>query len=228
MESTNALCADTRAMYMFHTVFRREFALMPTLVRSVMPGDTARLKAVAGHIEILNGVLHHHHRAEDKHLWPRLLERGSDSITPLVWVMETQHKNVDLLSAEIDKVLRVWRRSAGCEDGENLATTLAAFVLQLNDHMRLEEDRILPQVAKYVTAAEWDLMIQDAMVAIPNEVLPLILGMAMYEADREVFQDTLSKFPLEMRIGLVQMASEAFASHSERVYGTATPPRIAR
>ena len=39
-------------------------------------------------------VLDHHHAAEDKHLWPRLLDRGSESVAPVVHLMEGQHENI--------------------------------------------------------------------------------------------------------------------------------------
>ena len=37
-------------------MFRREFGLMPDLVRAVTPGDTQRAALVAGHIALLSGV----------------------------------------------------------------------------------------------------------------------------------------------------------------------------
>ena len=75
--------ADTRDMYVVHTMFRREFGLMAALVRGVTAGDTERAQIVAEHIELMNGVLHHHHAGEDKHLWPRLLGRGSEEVAPV-------------------------------------------------------------------------------------------------------------------------------------------------
>jgi hypothetical protein len=52
--------------------------------------------------------------------------------------------------------------------------------------------------------------------------------MVMYEGDPEVIQLILSQMPPEMRAVMKEQASRAFASHSERVHGTATPPRIKR
>ncbi|MCE7003986.1 hypothetical protein LWC34_14265 [Kibdelosporangium philippinense] len=42
--------ADTRDMSMAHTMFRREFAALPALVRTVAVGDTERADVVAEHM----------------------------------------------------------------------------------------------------------------------------------------------------------------------------------
>jgi hypothetical protein len=61
--------------------------------------------------------------------------------------------------------------------------------------------------------------------AIPQDRLPLVFGMTLYEANPEVMQKTLAELPPEVRSVLQEQGQRAFASHSERVYGTATPPR---
>jgi hypothetical protein len=95
----------------------------------------------------------------------------------------------------------------------------------LDEHMRLEEQRILPLAEKYITAAEWHAMAAESGRAIPPEAIPLVFGMTLYEADPELIQKTLSELPPEARAVLQERGPQAFASHSERVYGTATPQR---
>jgi len=92
--------ADTRDMYMVHTMFRREFAALPALVREVAAGDTERAHRVAEHIGFLSTVLDAHHRAEDTHLWPKLLDRGSDEVGPVVQVMQNHHERIEQLIAQ--------------------------------------------------------------------------------------------------------------------------------
>lgn len=41
---------------MVHDVFRREFALLPGLIAAVAPGDHARARNIADHIEALGSV----------------------------------------------------------------------------------------------------------------------------------------------------------------------------
>jgi hemerythrin-like domain-containing protein len=228
MTSSEEPYADTRDMYAVHTLFRREFALMPALVRGVTDRDEERAEIVADHIELLNRVLHHHHRAEEKHLWPKLLDRGSKDIASIVHVMEGQHENLETMISEVDWAARSWRTSAAPETGEALAGALDRMISLLNDHMGMEEVYILPIVEKYITAAEWDRMVREGAAETPRENVPLIFGMVMYEGDPEVIRQILSQMPPEMRLAMKEQASRAFASHSERVHGTATPPRIKR
>jgi hemerythrin-like domain-containing protein len=220
--------ADTRDMHAVHTLFRREFALMPALVRGVAARDKERAGIVADHIELMNAVLHHHHRAEDKHLWPKLLDRASKDVASIVHDMEGQHESLKMMIAEVDAATRSWRSSAAPESGEALADALDQMIALLNDHMQMEEERILPMVEKYITAAEWNLMVQEGAAETSRENVPLIFGMVMYEGDPEVIRQILSQMPPEMRPLVKEQASKAFASHSERVHGTATPPRIKR
>ena len=69
--------ADARDMFAVHTMFRREFGLMPGLVRAVAPGDKQRTMLVADHVALVSKVLDLHHSGEDKHIWPRLRERST-------------------------------------------------------------------------------------------------------------------------------------------------------
>ena len=62
-ETTNPQLTDVSDMYTVHRVFRREFGLLPTLVRGVAAGDTARAAVLADHgRRILTGLHYHHSR----------------------------------------------------------------------------------------------------------------------------------------------------------------------
>jgi hemerythrin-like domain-containing protein len=93
---------DGREMLMVHDVFRREFALMPALVRGVAVGDRSRAQIVIDHIEFVSTVLHHHHSAEDQYTWPLLLDRCGPAFAAVVEVMEVQHRHIAALGGEVD------------------------------------------------------------------------------------------------------------------------------
>jgi len=67
-------------------------------------------------------------------------------------------------------------------------------------------------------------MIQEAAAEVPQESLTLVFGM-MHEGDPEVMQGILSHMPPAVRPVMKDMSWQAFVSYSERVHGTATPPR---
>lgn len=55
---------DTRDMIVVHTALRREFRLVPGLVRDTPVGDVARASSVAAHLELMTSFLHLHHTGE--------------------------------------------------------------------------------------------------------------------------------------------------------------------
>ena len=112
--------ADTRDRYMVHTLFRREFAALPTPVRGVAAAGAERVDLIAEHTGLLTAVLEAHHRA-DTHLWPRLLDRAEEDLGPVVHVMEEQHERIEQLTAQAVVVLGEWREDPAAERRTRLA-----------------------------------------------------------------------------------------------------------
>ena len=59
---------DRREMEIVHTMFRREFGLLPNLIREA--ADEARASVIAEHFVFIADALHHRHLAEDNLVWP--------------------------------------------------------------------------------------------------------------------------------------------------------------
>src|SRR5689334_2102629 len=79
---------DGREMEMVHKMFRREFGLMPGLLRDVT--DAERATIIAHHFNGLAVTLHGHHHSEDADLWPLVLNRVDASAATAVASMEAQ------------------------------------------------------------------------------------------------------------------------------------------
>jgi hemerythrin-like domain-containing protein len=209
-------------MFAVHTMFRREFGLMPSLVRAVTADDKRRVAVVADHITMLNQVLHLHHAGEDKHIWPRLRERGSEEIASIVGVMEEQHEAIHKGYLQVNEALGSWRESASAEAGD----ALDQIIPLLDEHLALEEERVVPLIEKYITAAEYALLPQEGNVETPPEKLPTIFGMMMYEGVPEVIDRIVTEMPAEVQPVIKDLATNAYAAYAKELYGTATPPRV--
>ncbi|MFF3945943.1 hemerythrin domain-containing protein [Streptomyces sp. NPDC001902] len=216
--------ADVRDMFMAHTMMRREFRLLPQLVRDVEAGDTRRAGIVADHADKVCLILHLHHEGEDKVVWPRLLERGGERTAAIVPTMEAQHHGIDTALTGVTALLAGWRSTA--QDGEALAAALEELLSRLLEHMALEEKEILPLAEEFITAAEWAELGEHGMANSPKKDLPLAFGMVMYEGDPEVIKAVLSHAPLAPRLVMPLLAPRLYALHAKRVYGTPTPPRV--
>lgn len=220
----NEPMADTRDMYMAHAGLRREFRLLPDLIRSVAPGDTRRTEVVGAHAALVCAVLHQHHGGEDLLLWPRLVERGGAEAAAIVPTMEQQHQAIEDGHTEVTGLLDHWRSTA--QGGEGLADAFERLTTALVEHMALEEKEILPLVEKHLTQKEWHQLAEHGTAVTPKKDMALVFGMAMYEGDPEVVKAVLAAAPLPVRLLAPAMARRQYAAHAKRVHGTATPPRI--
>ncbi|MFJ6087949.1 hemerythrin domain-containing protein [Streptomyces sp. NPDC092369] len=213
-------------MYMAHIMFRREIGLAPALIRGVADNDVTRATVIADHLQIVDNGLHHHHSAEDKHLWPRLLERDTARAQTIVAVMEEQHAGIDQLLDAARSGLAQWRTTADATQGEALAATMSLLSDRLAEHLAAEEDLALPLLSQHITAAEWGQMIADSAGDVIPEQMPLIFGMMAYEADPDTVKDIIAQMPPEVSGIIGDLAAQAFAAHAQQVYGTATPARV--
>ncbi|MGQ5261593.1 hemerythrin domain-containing protein [Micromonospora sp. ZYX-F-536] len=216
--------ADVRDMYMVHIMFRREFGLLPQLVRDVRPGDVKRAEVVGAHAALMCQQLHLHHEGEDMFLWPLLAGRGGAEATAIVPTMQAQHHAIEEAYAAVVALLPDWRRTA--REGSELADALERLRAVTTEHMAMEEAEILPLAKRHVTAAEWAKLGEHGLRDTPKKRLPLSFGMAMYEGDPEVIKAVLAHAPLPARLLMPVMAPRVYAAHAKRVHGTATPPRI--
>jgi hemerythrin-like domain-containing protein len=212
---------NVRDMFAMHTLFRREFGLLPSLVRGVRARDEARARIMADHITMLTTLLHEHHRGEDDLLWPRLLQRAPEEARPVIELMRAQHATIAALAAEIQTELKAWHASAASVRGEALSGALDRMIPVLAEHTRSEEQRALPLVEKHITAAEYGELGNRGAASLPPANLPVLIGMLMYEGGLDVLPPTLPS-------ALKEAAPSLYAAHSERVHGTATPPRSTR
>ncbi|MCU1681915.1 MAG: hypothetical protein JWQ81_2654 [Amycolatopsis sp.] len=218
--------ADVRDMYAVHVVLRRELGLAADLVRGVAAGDSERSRVVGDHIEMTLTFLHAHHSGEDAHLWPRLLERAPQEVAPIVHTMESQHHGIEVTQVEIFTHLETWRSSAAAEAGAQLAAALERLSLLLKEHLGMEEEKAVPIMGAYITAAEWNAMVAEGGAGVAPELLPVMFGMLMYEGDPEVVQLAVDNMPPEIGAVIKDVASQAYADYAKNVYGTTTPPRI--
>jgi hemerythrin-like domain-containing protein len=214
----------TRAMVLVHTGFRREFGLMPQLVRGVFDGDRRHAGVIADHIEFIDMVLDAHHTAEDHLIWPRLLERCPEEIRPLVHGMESQHERIHALLDDLTKGIAAWRADTGGTNRESVSRTIDDLLPLLDEHLGMEEKYVLPLIEKHITAEEWGALAAEQGSHFPPEKRPLVLGMMMYEGAPSSIREMLASLPDEVRPIIAEAAPRDYGDYAEHVYGTPTPP----
>jgi hypothetical protein len=199
VEQLADVVTNTDDMVIVHRVFRREFQLLPLMVRAAPDGDTARAELVGAHGEELMTALHHHHVGEDEELWPILEHRALPQID-LVRRMQDQHEQMAGLLAECQRLMTRWRRSASSEHAEALATSLDALPTVLSEHLDDEEKHILPLVRQCVTNSEWAVLGRRGMASLPKPRLLVFLGYMFEDATPAERTSFMSHLPLPPRV----------------------------
>jgi hemerythrin-like domain-containing protein len=210
-------------MAVVHTMFRREFGLMPGLVRAVAPGDRLRVTLVGDHIALLTKVLETHHTGEDIDIWPRLRDRAPGEVAPLIAVMEDQHHAIHGHLTKVAETLAAWRQVPSAESRDALAQAVEQQLPVMREHLALEEERVVPLIEQYITAAEYGAMVQAASQAYPQDKLLLAFGMTFHGAPPAIVAAVVSHMPADVQPVIRELGDEAYAAYATELYGTATP-----
>jgi hemerythrin-like domain-containing protein len=190
---------DTHEMVVVHRVFRREFDLLPRMVRAVPAGDRERVAIVAAHAGELLVALQHHHEGEDALVWPKLHARA-EVPQALIYLMESQHAAVAEFMQAAGPLIHQWSATGSERARDELALVLDNLSAVLNEHLDDEERSVLPIVARTLTPAEWQTVGDRGMAGIPKPRLLIFLGALLEDATDEERTAFLKKVPLAGRL----------------------------
>lgn len=152
---------------MMHRAFLRDLGRISHAVH------TDRWDAARRRWELIAGILHHHHRTEDEHLWPAMLARITDPADrATVEAMEAEHEQ---LAAAILRCANDFAggRPASAPERAAVAADVDLLAETLRGHTEHEEAQGEPLIAKYVTPEEFTAFVKaartspDRMVVIP-------------------------------------------------------------
>ena len=211
-----ATLTDVHDMVVVHRVFRREFRMLPELVREVAPGDTARAAVLAEHGRLLLKGLHGHHTSEDLLLWPKLLDRCAPD-AELVHRMEAQHDRVHDAIERIGPALQRWEAEARPAVTEEVAAAFDDLRVALLEHLDDEEREILPMAARHITQAEWNELGEHGVGETKKRLLPILFGAVAEEATPEEMVHILSTVPAPVRFLLRTVFAKQYARYISRV-----------
>jgi len=208
-----------------HNMFRREIGLIPALIRpGVTPGHA---KVIGDHFALVAGILHHHHSIEDEFVWPLLLERTRQSALAATGKMAAQHQEIAAQLKMVGEQMQKWSTGDASVTDITLSDDLAELVDSLEEHLRAEEEHVVPLMEQHITAAEWDQMLARGLAEVDPTTFALVFGMMLYEGDPAVVDRAIANMPVQARPGIREAAARAFADHASCVFGTANPPRVA-
>ena len=207
--------SDTWEMVLVHRVFRREFRMLPALIRAAQTRD--RAEVLGTHLHHLLQALHNHHTHEDEHLWPMLLNRVGLR-EELVHRMESQHAHLATLLDRAADLNPRWRATAEPALRDELADVVAGVSAGLDEHLADEENEVLPLVQQYVTQSEWEDFNAQAQKSLPkNKLVLYFVGAILEEADASETRRFLGSLPAPARLFWRMAGQRYYAKEIGRV-----------
>jgi hypothetical protein len=215
-----------RAMLALHAMFRREFGLMPGLVRAVAAGHTQRAALVADHIALVSGVLNQYCSGKDRYIWPRLRERCPEQYAPLADVLDRPRHAVKTCLLQVKEAAESWRSSATAPARGVLADAIDRLVQVIAEHLALVEEHVVPIVGKHIIEAEYAVKVREHVARIPRDKLPAVFGMVMDGGDPVLIGMFVAEMPIEVQPVIMDLSAKAYAAYADELYRTAIAPGV--
>ncbi|GAC68312.1 hemerythrin domain-containing protein [Gordonia soli] len=206
--------ADTFMMYLMHHGYRRDLDDFVACVPLTPVADRATWRALAARWTAFADALHHHHTAEDEHLWPALHAHSTDDEAAVLDAMEAEHSEIDPLLARCASGFQQMVDAGDDSVRGDLATTLIAATESLARHLGHEESEAMTLVQKYFDHDGWSALEKKFGADMkPTDLFWMIpwLLKGLSSADRA---DVMGRVPAPMR--LIGRIAEPFFRRTER------------
>lgn len=210
---------DTSDMLVVHDAFRREFGMLPRLVRGVAPADVERASALAQHYALLARFLHIHHHGEDVVLWPVLEVKASDRAA-MIAEMQSDHLRLAELLSAADTAVPAWAAAPTAVGGESVAVQLDELDAHLERHLAHEEREILPLCRERLSAQEWDAVGEHSRAELPQEDAFTVLGMLLEDAPPHAAAHMLAAMPPPVVALWADVGAAGYSAYTAAVRAT--------
>ena len=190
---------DVRDMAIVHATFRRSFTESAHLLRQRPTPSPERVQFLSDHIAFGIDMLHHHHEAEDEHLFPVLMARAPEEAA-MVTDVGDEHKQVSGAIDAVTDARVAWQNTPTPQSAESLASALDTLNEVLQGHLDDEEQKVVPLAAVTLTQQEWDALGEAARSGIPKSKMPVAFGMLLEPLDADDRAYMKSHLPLPVRL----------------------------
>jgi len=146
--------ADTRMMGIVHRALERDIDRAERVLASADPLPDHQRVALGRHLGWMMRFLRTHHRSEDAGLYPAVLARRPDAAA-LLRRMDDDHRALEPAIAEVERAALAFEGDGAQPARGAVLASLRSLDGPLTDHLRREEDEVLPIVAACLTDDEW-------------------------------------------------------------------------
>ncbi|MCK9927960.1 hemerythrin domain-containing protein [Frankia sp. Mgl5] len=201
---------DLLPLRLVHDAMRTEYGRLALAAQA--PRDASHAALIEDHIALTLRVLHHHHSAEDRLLWPTLRVRAPRAVVA-VDRLEAQHAALDpLIGHAGDVAIPLPER----------ADTLTQLQATLNAHLDEEEAVAFPLLRGLLSPEEFKEIGKDAARNTSRRDLPKLYGWLIIAADETTRADALTLVPLPLRLLLRRVWGPAYQRRAANLYSVLT------
>jgi hemerythrin-like domain-containing protein len=187
---------DLTFWLLLHQAMRESGDQLAAALSSLDEGDPTRARALHRWFRGFDGELHHHHMVEDDIFFPALAARVPSYEPTSGAEVEADHARLDELLAELRSALATmagegeWGLAVG--RARAASSELAAL---LHRHLDLEDEDVLPVIARHFTVEELDVLHAQAATSLPLTQARFTVAWLMRNLDAEHQALLLAKAP---------------------------------
>ncbi|HUB71725.1 MAG TPA: hemerythrin domain-containing protein [Acidimicrobiales bacterium] len=207
-------------MYIIHGALRRALRDAPGQLTAVSEADKERVGRLGGYLGEVLWLLHAHHAGEDELMYP-LLEQRAPEHDELFTRMAAQHTSVSESQEKASTAAGRFEASASLDDARAAGSAFASLLAVTDEHLKDEEDEVLPIAARVMSAAEWGALPAHALSHYQGERLWLPFGLVVEAIPEEVRDNFLAHLPPPVLGMWTGGGSDAFANEMAYIRGSA-------
>lgn len=210
------MATDIGVIVGIHQCLRKEFASLPLRVKAVPVGDGDRAAVVGRHVLLMCDLLEAHARAHDEVVRPLVAERAADREEEITAVEDDNRSLTDSLPA-VRAQVQAWQNDPTVHNRATIHTTLIGFERLLLAQLGSEETRAVPVLAEVLTSDDVHALLATGLAALPDDEVPLAVGMLLEDAASETGQVLWARLPAQVREEFDRTGRTEYADYRRRL-----------
>lgn len=194
--------ADFEQYRLIHRAMNREVDAIVRMLEALAPLDRTRPRRLREWLRFVERTFAHHHVVEDRWFFPLLQQRDPTFAVALA-ELEREHATLDPL---LQKTLKGLNTLPTVSDADwpaahaELVEVARALRTELDNHLKHEEDEVIPRSVAYLRRVDLDTFNRKAFRAIPVQDVRTTVPWLLDACSEEERRRAVERMPLGMRL----------------------------
>jgi hemerythrin-like domain-containing protein len=161
--------SDIRLYRVVHETFRRSTTRLVDATGKLRP--SALTPVIGPYWDFYTAILHHHHHTEDVSVFPALLAVRPE-MRSTIDMLEDEHVELGPNIDAVEVALATFVNRPDASAQRALHDALVTLRDWFFPHLDLEDEKVLPAIAKSIPPKQWNQLDKAALKSIPRRHLP--------------------------------------------------------